>query len=279
MLLLSSSPPLPPSSITSSTTNPILFDGRHSSSSPPATKVGELAKILIEVTPKAFRRAVQMSGGRFLYRGSTSSSNSSNDSSSPNDDNENERCRVIPVANELGVVRLCDPQPDLLLPETYGNDPQALLYFRCLEERLRLRHRRQLQQKQQTFFASPSNGHIGTSDPNVASQWGDSVVSVWPIGDEISTVWPKDTSVFYPPTTSANLDSKNCPRDERLVIDSRLEEALRRQDREVMFSTRTISGTSASNGDISFTYSPFMTVPIDYDRELRHELETINYGF
>ena len=275
MLLLSSSSSS--TTNTSSSTTPIVFDGGRS-----AVKVRELAKILIEVTPKTLRRAVQRSGGRFLYRGSTSSSSSSsNDSSSPDDGNG--RCRVVFEANELGTVRLCDPQPDLLLPETYGNDPRALLYFQCLEERLRLRRgqQQQMRQQQPSFCVSPSNGHIGTSDPNVASQWGDSVVSVWPIGDEISTVWPTDTNVFYLPTASVNLDSKSCPQDERLVIDRRLEEALRRQDREVMFSTRTTSFTSVSdsNGVISFKYSPFMTVPIGYDGELRHELETMNYGF
>ena len=243
----------------------------------------ELAKILIEATPKTFRRAVQRSDGCFLYRGSSSNSSSgSNDSSNSNLGNNsgNRECREIPVAGELGAVRLCDPQPDLLLPETYGNDPDALLYFQCLEERLGRLRRQQQQQQQSSFYASPSNGHIGTSDPNVASQWGDSVVSVWPIGNQISTVWPAETNIFYPTTSSVRslLDSKNCPRqNEHLVINSRLEEALRLQDREIMFSTRV---NQSDNNDIMvFTYSPFMTVPIDYDRELRHELETMNYGF
>jgi hypothetical protein len=70
------------------------------------------------------------------------------------------------------------PKPDLLLPGTYGyDDRDALKYFECLEHEL------------SDTRARPSTGHIGTGTHADASVWG-SPVSVWPLGNCLSYVWP-----------------------------------------------------------------------------------------
>jgi hypothetical protein len=252
--------------------------------------VADLAMFLCHSTPSNFRRAIQQSGGRFLYRGAEAGCDGDADSSNY-------------VSSTIGTI--CNPQPDLLLPGTY-DDPDALVYFQCLEERLtRTTTARRTTTKllinddadndddynknngsDRVDVALPSTGHIGTSDSNIAKQWGDTVVSVWPLGNELNYVWPADRQVFYPTTTAFNSDGRICSSitnshsKDRLVIDTRLDEALRRQNREVLFACR---GFHPSHGrsdaaDTTSYFSPFLTVPIAYDDELQKHLQKLDYG-
>ncbi|CAB9507038.1 expressed unknown protein [Seminavis robusta] len=147
-------------------------------------------------------------------------------------------------------VTLLDPEPDLLVPGTY-DDPAAPEYFRCLETRL----------KRSKTRALPSTGHIATSDEAEASQWGEAV-SVWPLGDTLSYVWPRQDIVFFPCTTK-------CPLDE-IVIDRELIVALQ-QGHEVLFASAFDSGrksslpTSLAQGQTS----AFLAVPRASNDELK----------
>jgi hypothetical protein len=135
-----------------------------------------------------------------------------------------------------------NPAPDLLLPSTYKNDPKALEYFTCLEKDL----------VQGEVQARPSTGHIGTANKADAEPWG-SPVSVWPLGDTISYVWPKSRNLLYPGT---------CP-DRDLVSDEGLEDALS-LGKEVLFAT--FSNSESSIG--IQRNSSFLVVPSSYDERL-----------
>lgn len=157
-----------------------------------APSTDSVSKLICDFTPRAFRVAVAESG-RFLYRG------------------------------EIGVSRadgkiLC-PEPDLLFADTY-EDPAALEYFRCLERRLISLNVR----------ARPSTGHIGTSKVSEAARWGDAV-SVWPLGTELSFVWPTSGELFYPTVFL----TKSCPNDD-LAINRDLTIALE-QGHEILFAS------------------------------------------
>mmetsp|Transcript_25784 Transcript_25784/g.59253 ORF Transcript_25784/g.59253 Transcript_25784/m.59253 type:complete len:174 (+) Transcript_25784:51-572(+) len=92
---------------------------------------------------------------------------------------------------------ILDPEPDLLLFETYGNG-EAVDFFVCLEERL----------VSSTSTVRPSNGHIGTPQKGEAEKWG-SPVSVWPL-ESTSTfdyVWPKKSDQFFPGDCNASRPS------------------------------------------------------------------------
>jgi hypothetical protein len=148
------------------------------------------------------------------------------------------------------------PEPDLLLPETY-NDSNALQYFQCLEQTL-------------TSKALPSTAHIATLDAKQAGLWGP-VVSVWPLGDAFSYVWPQDRSTLFP--------GGNCG-TETLVVDRELTKALV-QDREILFYSDFLSSQSQRTpSDILSRQwkSAYITIPREQDGELHQLLQKKNYG-
>lgn len=189
-------------------------------------------------TPSEFRAAIRDSGN-FLYRG---------------DDNH----------ASTGILQ--QPIPDLLMPETYGNDPAALAYFQCLEERLHDETRTCCS----TLSAKPSTGHIATSDPEEAAKWG-SVVSVWPVGTEWSYVWPCDRETFY--------DSRSALcRDDALAVDTGLDQALQ-QRREILFATSGLKNsdfTMSKSSDVA--PSSFLAISKTRDSVIREKLVLLNYG-
>jgi hypothetical protein len=168
--------------------------------------------------PVAFRRAVQETG-RFLYRGEA-------------------------VTTSPTILR---PTPDLLEAATYGeDDPDALRFFTCLEERF--------SSKEESSRVRPSRGHIGTARKQEAALWG-SPCSVWPLeeapdegtvpgDDSFGYMWPQSTSLFYPGST--------CEDD--FVVNRGLPEAL------------------ANEKEILFTSSSFLVVPEKYESLLRQRL-------
>lgn len=193
------------------------------------TDLKDVAHFLCTNTPECFRDAVRNSGGRFLYRGDSPASYESTSSL---------------------VARVYSPEPDLLLPGTYPAD-DALIYFQCLELQLK------------EAKAKPSTGHMGTSILTDAALWGDTVVSVWPVGNSISYVWPRDTNTFYP--------ASQCPVDS-LIIDSGLVDALQK-GREVLFSS-----WDESAKPLAGPTSSFLAVPSRYDQKLRTLLKSLRYG-
>lgn len=239
---------------------------------PPDLEV--FARFIATYTPREILEAVRDSGGKFLYRGEE-----------PNDGVSCffEKQIITSKTKSAGLLRVCDPPPDLLLPETYDNDPFALDYFQQLEAFLGSTSVSEaLPATSVLSIAKPSNGHIATSDPSEAGKWGN-VVSIWPLlpvarrrndngGAQqqsaiFSYVWPRNQPVFYAPDTLKLQSNKNRKQIdfEYLVQNERLQDALEAADgREVMFSF----STSAA----------FVTVPIDLDQLLREELETIGYG-
>jgi hypothetical protein len=159
---------------------------------------------------------------------------------------------------------ILNPKPDLLLPNTY-NDPRALDYFECLEARLAVMPSSRFSPATLSFSAKPSNGHIGTSDPQQAVQWGN-VVSIWPLGDELSYVWPRDRTEFFVPNSTIICDNFN----DNLVINQDLAYALR--------STREILFCSWFENSQDTTSSPFLVVSSEHDAVLLKALRKVNYG-
>lgn len=203
--------------------------------------IEDVAKFILTNTPRDFLEAISNTNGNFLYRG-----------------------EQAPEAKQSMAGTICSPAPDLLLEGTYGDDVKALQYFECLEQYL---------SKQDTdIVAKPSTGHIGTSDPRVARQWGD-VVSVWPLGDSLSYVYPKDQSTFYPDCACQQAD--NDKESSQYVMDTDLETALVSQ-KEVLFAS-WYSKTQSKSGS-TIPSSAFLAVPQRHDKKLKEILESMNYG-
>ena len=237
----------------------------------------ELAKFIVANTPRAYRAAVQKSGGKFLYRG-----NDEDDSDTITTDTD----KTTPTTNRIG--RIQNPDPDLLELATYGNDTAAVGYFQRLEQQLANNSNINHNTNNNTrFVAKPSNGHIATTDPKEANKWGN-VVSVWPLlvasattntSDEqggggegggggttpsllFSYVWLQDRSTFYPSTTTTtnnnnindNDDGNDNDNDhDVLIINERLDDALElKSGREVLFATTTTT-TEAAAGNSATT--------------------------
>jgi hypothetical protein len=146
------------------------------------------------------------------------------------------------------------PEPDLLVQGTYTDNDSALEYFSCLELKLESR-------------AKPSTGHIGTSTQEDAAAWG-RVVSVWPLGNHLSYVYPQDSSLFFP---------GNC--NDELVVDQNLETALS-TGHELLFASwfdrqrkRRLPPVFSSRW-----ISAFLAIPASEDENIKRYLQQRNYG-
>jgi hypothetical protein len=241
-----------------------------------------LAEWICRFTPASFRAAVQETN-HFLYRGATET-----------------------VLKQQQAALLLQPAPDLLFPETYDNDPMALAYFQCLEDRLdqEFDGNNRSSQQQSVVQAKPSTGHIATSNPEEAGKWGP-VVSVWPIvagDDQWSYVWPRDRETFYDNDSDAahhdrgpSSSKSSCRDEDQLIIDIGLVEALQKP-REVLFATtglqpaRSAAATTRTalpriismikpSSSLIVAPSAFLAISQDQDERLRNKLATRNYGF
>lgn len=187
--------------------------------------------LICNLTPPSFRQAVQQQD-TFLYRG-----------------NE-EPLELVP--------QLLDPEPDLLTEGVY-DDPLAIKFFQCLEQRL------------ESFAARPSTGHIATSDRDEAGKWGEPV-SVWPAGTDWAYTWPKDAQIFFP-TQWKN----QCDRSE-FVLNQGLEDALKKKH-EVLFTSwfGNEENVYLEKGCKALK-SAFFIIPSDFDSQMKIELRKRNYG-
>jgi hypothetical protein len=240
-----------------------------------ALSLDDWADLICADTPESFRQAVQQSH-HFLYRGA--------------DDDAGDGDYYNKYSSNP---RIQHPEPDLLIPGTYDTntdnpDDAALDYFQGLEKRLL---RSSSSAVVDVVAARPSTGHIATSDPMEASRWGP-VVSVWPLGNEWSYVWPQDRKTLLPAVSSiSSVDCDDDDDDDVLVVDRNLLEALQ-QPREVLFAsyfldlekppktTRTIQRRRSSPSDVSYYSwrSAFLTIPMQEDAALRQKLQERNYG-
>ncbi|CAJ1363365.1 unnamed protein product [Effrenium voratum] len=109
---------------------------------------------------------------------------------------------------DIDTVALLRPKPDLLNPETYGQE--GVRYFANLEQRLSRRPGAPL----------PSRGHLCGSWGQ-ARQWG-AACSVWPLG-ELRYAWPAVRATFFPAA-------------EEVRVNEGLEEAVR-LGHEVLFQS------------------------------------------
>lgn len=131
---------------------------------------------------------------------------------------------------------------DLLNPETYGSE-EAASYFAALDKRM----------AKEKSPVLPSNGHLATTCPKAASEWG-IAVSIWPIGEEgVHFAWFGDGGLFWPRNDDACQD---------VIVDGRdcgeisLDDALVGDNWEVLFR--------ADQG--------FIAVPIEFEAALRKGL-------
>ena len=115
------------------------------------------------------------------------------------------------------------PQPDLLLPETYGSQ-DAFQYFRGLDQTL--------QSLGGQAAARPSNGHIGVARQEAAATWGQPV-SIWPLGQgTLRYAWPASGGKdFWPESMEREKAASR-----RYRVDEGLSEALT-LGREVLFKS------------------------------------------
>lgn len=147
------------------------------------------------------------------------------------------------------------PEPDLLIEGTYTDDEGAALeYFSCLELKLKSR-------------AKPSTGHIGTSIQEDAAGWG-RVVSVWPLGNHFSYVYPQDSGLFFP---------GNC--NDEVVVDHNLETALS-TGHELLFASWFDKDMKHLLPDVfsSEWTSAFLAIPASEDEKLKRCLQQRSYG-
>ena len=201
----------------------------------PSKKLGETSQTTLASVSEAvqwiddhcdrrFLHAVVASNYRFLYRG------------------------VGAVdENFVDVISVRHEKSDLLLPNTYGSKA-ALSFFQRLEEVLR------------DEPVKPSNGHLATTSSTDAAAWGSTAASIWPSGEptDVHYAWFQDRRLFYP-RASSSLDRRSIIVDGRDCGKDSLEDALRGESMEVMFSTPT-----------------FLAVPISKEAEL---LEQLRHAF
>ena len=131
---------------------------------------------------------------------------------------------------------------DLLNPETYVSE-EAASYFAALD-------RRMAKEKSPVL---PSNGHLATTCPKAAGEWG-VAASIWPIGEEnIHFAWFVDGGLFWPRPEGASedivVDGIDCGKislDDVLVGD---------------------------NWEVLFRADKFVAVPVKFEDELRRQLK------
>lgn len=256
------------SSTTSNNNRFVLDESFYSIPFPPPpdyTLVKDWVGCICSCTPNELRDSIKRSGGRFLYRGAEDNHNNNDQlQRSALERQIQQRLESIQSSRNYSTKTqsqilsyIQNPEPDLLWPETYNDNPMALSYFQCLEERLSPpssstsgNNNYNNNSNNVTVIARPTNGHIGTSDSKEAGKWGD-VVSIWPLGDTISYVWPQDRETFCDidqATATATKRRKENPgkvqhlsnnflcEKDKLVINQNLVDALV-QSREVLFTT------------------------------------------
>ena len=197
----------------------------------------EAVLVIKKETPKEFFQEVLKSGNKFLYRGE-------NIDISYNYENS--------ISKKEMNCAWMSPEPDLLLQGTYPDD-NALMYFQNLEKYL---NAKQISTKE-INIARPSTAHIGTSDIEEASKWGQSV-SIWPCGENFSYCFPQSRRNFF----NGGLNSPSCDQDafgNGVIINKDLSTALA-EKKEVMFS---------STDKMGYIFSSYVAIPSKYDDQIR----------
>lgn len=184
----------------------------------PLTSVNEAVDVISNSCNRRFLYNVISSNYNFLYRG------------------------LIPSEAKGSSIRTSEPC-DLLNPETYGS-VEAASYFAALDKRM----------AKDRSPVLPSNGHLATTCPKAAAEWG-VAASIWPIGEEgVHFAWFEDGGLFWPRNDGASQD---------IVVDGRdcgvtsLDDALVGDNWEVLFR--------ADQG--------FVALPVEFEGKLREGLK------
>lgn len=170
---------------------------------------------------RRFWHAVVASDYRFLYRG-------------------------ILGRNDAQKIEVRTETPDLLLPETYGNDDEALRFFTRLQDVLA------------DDAVRPDNGHLATTSAHDAAAWG-TAASIWPASSSSSHyAWFQTGGLFYPrPLADSLVDRTGIIVDGRDCGKDGLEDALGGDGWEILVATPR-----------------FLAVPACMDAELRKGLRS-----
>ena len=199
--------------------------------------IDEALSVIKDDCPSIFLDAVKSSGCRFLYRGEDMNAHGS----LANGTREDKSSKTSYDCTWM------NPQPDLLTPGTY-DDVEALTYFEKLEKYLT-----EISQSSMRKLAKPSNAHIGTPNIMEASKWGQAV-SVWPVGNDFSFCYPRSRKEFF----DHSVMKMDLYYNDDIVVNFDLSIALK-DDREIMFATRSESGST----------SAFVAIPSEYDDLIR----------
>lgn len=143
------------------------------------------------------------------------------------------------LANDPAPMMILKENPDLLDPDTYGNN--ELKYFQQLEELMK------------DDPVKPSNGHLATTSPGEAAHWG-VAASIWPT-QNAHFAWFENGGLFYPRSIGASIDRSEVIVDGRDCGSESLEDALIRKSCEVMVAAES-----------------YLVVPVRYNKQLRDGL-------
>lgn len=187
----------------------------------------ETAQFILKICNSEFLSSVIKSKYNFLYRGLSQ------------DESE-----AVVNGNALSAIIINNEPYDLLDPGTYQSNESAA-YFQSLEYEMR------------GMPIKPSNGHLATTCPKEAAQWG-RAASIWPLGEEgVDFAWLEEGGLFWP-INKTKLNAKK----RKIVTSSAVSSGTKQKDLadalqgdawEVMFR--------ADNG--------FLVVPAELDDELR----------
>mmetsp|Transcript_33792 Transcript_33792/g.57384 ORF Transcript_33792/g.57384 Transcript_33792/m.57384 type:complete len:288 (-) Transcript_33792:1392-2255(-) len=134
------------------------------------TSTKETAQYLQRFCNTNFLSSVVKSRYNYLYRGL-----------SPDES------AAIARNNELAAILVKDEPYDLLDPATYQSK-DAASYFTHLENDMTAKG----------LSVKPSKGHLGTTCPKAAAEWG-RAASIWPLGEQgVDFAWLKDGGLFWP---------------------------------------------------------------------------------
>ena len=154
--------------------------------------------------------------------------------------------------NDIAAIIIKDEPFDLLDSETYQSD-EAASYFQTLDDEM----------TRSGMNIKPGNGHLATTCPKEAAQWG-KAVSIWPLGENgVEFAWLERGGVFWPrPNAKKEMNILTFPTKYEsasssiMVKDGMLENALQGDAWEIMFR--------ADNG--------FLAVSSNIDSDLRRYL-------
>ena len=202
------------------------------------TSTKRIAEHICKYCNSAFVSSVIESKCNFLYRGLSS-----------------DQSRAVSYSNRPAAIIIKDEPFDLLSPETYGSN-EAAEYFQSLENEMTAKR----------LPIKPSIGHLGTTCPKEAAQWG-MAASIWPLGEEgVEFAWLENGGLFWP-----------------------INESDMKKKRRIVTTTTMNTGGGRKRGDVQLANAlqgdaweimlraddGFLAVPTEFDNEIRAYLKSV----